>query len=87
MQYEAAQTQASATEQNIALKAAQAESAAIGNLGQYNYPQQVHMDQLRAKIKLVQEESVSLEASKVSAQKEVELLKQEIEDYRARHLK
>ncbi len=87
LQYEAAQLQASANEQTIALKAAQAESAAVGNLGQYNYPQQPHMDQLRAKIKQLREETESLNASKAHAQKDVDLLQKELDAYRARHLK
>jgi len=87
LQYETAQLQASANEQTIVLKAAQAESAAVGNLGHYNYPQQVHMDQLRAKIKQLREETESLNATKASAQKDVELLQKELDEYRARHLK
>jgi len=87
LQYETAQLQASANEQTVILKAAQAESAAVGNLGQYNYPQQAHMDQLRAKIKQLSEETESLKATKVTAQKDVELLQKELDEYRARHLK
>jgi hypothetical protein len=87
LQSEASQLQASAIEQTNALKAAQAESAAIGNLGQYNYPQQAHMDQLRAKIKQLTEETETLKASKASAQKDVDLLQKELDEYRARHLK
>ena len=86
LQYEAAQLQATANEQTVALKAAQAESASVGNLGQYNYPQQMHMDQLRAKIKQLRDETESLTAAKATALKDVELLQKELDEYRSRHL-
>jgi 50S ribosomal subunit-associated GTPase HflX len=87
LEVEAAQLQSSATEQNAILKSIQAESTAVGNLGNYNYPQQAHMDQLRAKIKTLREQTVSLTEEKASAQKDVEVLQKELDEYRARHLK
>ena len=87
LEYETAQLLSSATEKGNELKTVQAESAAIGNLGQYNYPQQVHLDQLRTRIKQLREETVSLTSDKASAEKDVELLQQELDTYRARHLK
>ncbi len=86
LEAEAAQMQEAANEQNALLKSLQAESAAIGHLGQYNYPQQSHMDQLRTRIKQLREETVSLTAEKEHAIKDVELLQHELDDYRARHL-
>jgi len=87
LEVEAVQIQASTTEQNDILKSLQAESAAVGNLGNYNYPQQSHMDQLRARIKTLREETISLTEEKASAQKDVEALQKELDEYRARHLR
>lgn len=86
LEAEAAQMQSAANEQNALLKSLQAESAAIGNLGHYNYPQQAQMDQLRARIKQLREETVSLTAEKDHAAKDIELLQRELDEYRARHL-
>jgi hypothetical protein len=87
LEVEAAQVQASTIEQNSILKSIQTESAAVGNLGDYNYPQQAHMDQLRAHIKALREQTISLTEEKASAQKDVEVLQKELDEYRARHLK
>ncbi len=87
LEVEAAQIQESTNEQNAILKSIQAESAAVGNLGNYNYPQQAHMDQLRAQIKTLREQTISLTDEKASAQKDVEALQKELDEYRARHLK
>lgn len=86
LEVEAAQLQSAANEQNVALKSLQAESAAVGNLGTYNYPQQAHMDQLRARIKSLREQTISLTDEKASAQKDVDALQKELDEYRARHL-
>lgn len=87
LEVEAAQLQLSANEQTAILKSIQAESAAVGNLGQYNYPQQAHMDQLRAKIKMLREQTISLTEEKASVQKDLANLQKELDEYRARHLK
>jgi predicted nucleic acid-binding Zn-ribbon protein len=86
LEVEAAQLQAAANEQNVILKSLQAESAAVGNLGTYNYPQQAHMDQLRARIKTLREQTLSLTDEKAAAQKDVDALQKELDEYRARHL-
>jgi outer membrane murein-binding lipoprotein Lpp len=86
LEAEVAQLQNAANEQNALLKTVQAESAAIGNLGHYNYPQQSHLDQLRGRIKQLREETVSLTTEKEIAAKDIELLQRELDDYRARHL-
>lgn len=86
LEVEAAQMQSAANEQNVILKSLQAESAAVGNLGTYNYPQQAHMDQLRARIKTLREQTISLTDEKAAAQKDVDALQKELDEYRARHL-
>jgi FtsZ-binding cell division protein ZapB len=45
------------------------------------------MDQLRAHIKALREQTISLTEEKASAQKDVEVLQKELDEYRARHLK
>ena len=87
LEVEAAQILSTVSEQNAVLKSIQAESSAVGNLGNYNYPQQAHMDQLRAKIKTLREQTVSLTEEKASAQRDVDALQKELDEYRARHLK
>lgn len=87
LEVEAAQLRSSATEQNSILKSIEAESAAVGDLGNYNYPQQVHMDQLRSMIKTLREQTISLTEEKASAQKDVDSLQKELDEYRARYLK
>ncbi|MBV6500473.1 MAG: hypothetical protein CJBNEKGG_02952 [Prosthecobacter sp.] len=87
LEAEASQMQQTANEQTALMKNLQAESAAIGNLGHYNYPQQVHMDQLRARIKTLRDETKSLEEDKVKAQKDLDALQAELDAYRARHLR
>lgn len=87
LEAEAAQMQQSATEQTAMMKTLQAESAAVGDLGHYNYPQQHHMDQLRARIKTLREETKSLASDKEKARKDLEVLQAELDDYRARHLR
>jgi len=80
LEAEASQMQQTTNEQTALLKSLQAESAAIGNLGYYNYPQQAQMDQLRARIKTLRDETKSLEEDKVKVQKDLDAL-------HARHLR
>lgn len=85
IEYETAQLRAAAAENSAALKEVQNESAALGNLGAYNYPQPHQMDQLRTKIKLLKEDADNLAASKMAAEENLQLLKKEHEAYRAKH--
>jgi hypothetical protein len=87
LEAEASQMQQTTNEQTALMKSLQAESAAVGNLGHYNYPQQAHMDQLRARIKALRDETRSLEEDKAKAQKDLESLQAELDAYRARHLR
>jgi hypothetical protein len=87
LEAEAAQMQQMANEQGALMKSLQAESAAVGNLGIYNYPQQAHMDQLRARIKTLRDETKSLEEDKAKTQKDLDALQAELDAYRARHLR
>ena len=87
LEAEASQMQQTTNEQTALMKSLQAESAAIGNLGHYNYPQQAHMDQLRARIKTLRNETKSLEEDKIKAEKDLGALQAELDAYRARHLR
>jgi len=86
LEAETAQIRASIEELTQTLKQVQAESEALGNLGSYNYPQQAHMDQLRARIKQLRDETVSLTAEKEKVRQDAQQLQKELDAYRAKHL-
>jgi hypothetical protein len=87
LEYQAAQMKLSLTEQTSALKKIQADSAALGNLGFYNTPQASHLDQLRAKIKSLREETQNLTAEKQSAINDIALIQKELDAYRSRYVR
>ncbi len=87
LEYQSAQMKLSLTEQTAALKKIQADSAALGNLGFYNSPQASHLDQLRAKIKSLRDETQSLTVEKQTAISDVALLQKELDAYRSRYVR